>query len=146
MVFRACCQPDPAVEGVGVDSIWPSDRSLLVDIRGGKEADRRVLPRRIAERVRTSRAGSRRRRMTQPKAERRPEHAVQAPVPLMDPKRVYAQWGPEAEQALVRILREHAYVKGPEVKGLEEEFAAHTGVKRAVAVDSGTDALYLTLR
>jgi dTDP-4-amino-4,6-dideoxygalactose transaminase len=64
----------------------------------------------------------------------------------MDPKRVYAQWGPSAEEALVRILREHAFVKGPEVKGLEEEFAAWCGVRRAVAVDSGTDALYLPLR
>ena len=40
-------------------------------------------------------------------------------VPLMDPKRVYAQWGPAAEQDLVRILREHAFVKGPEGKALE---------------------------
>ena len=67
-------------------------------------------------------------------------------VPLMDPKRVYAQWGPSAEEALVRILREHSFVKGPEVKGLEEEFAKFTGVARAVAVDSGTDSLYLPLR
>jgi dTDP-4-amino-4,6-dideoxygalactose transaminase len=64
----------------------------------------------------------------------------------MDPKRTYAEWGPEAEQALVRILREHSFVKGPEVRGLEEEFARHAGVARAVAVDSGTDALYLPLR
>jgi dTDP-4-amino-4,6-dideoxygalactose transaminase len=71
---------------------------------------------------------------------------VATPVPLMDPKRVYAQWGPAAEEALVRILREHSFVKGPEVKGLEEEFAAYVGTKRAVAVDSGTDALYLPLR
>src|SRR5262245_25424650 len=75
-----------------------------------------------------------------------PSTSTGAPVPLMDPKRVYAQWGPGAEEALVRILREHSYVKGPEVKGLEEEFAAWCGVKRAVAVDSGTDALYLPLR
>ncbi len=72
--------------------------------------------------------------------------ASPAAVPLMDPKRVYAQWGPSAEEALVRILREHSYVKGPEVKALEEEFAAFTGVRRAVAVDSGTDSLYLPLR
>ena len=68
------------------------------------------------------------------------------PVPLMDPKRTYSDWGPAAETALVKILRDHAYVKGPEVKGLETEFAAYTGTKRAVAVDSGTDALYLPLR
>ena len=68
------------------------------------------------------------------------------PVPLMDPKRVYAQWGPAAEEARVRILREHSFVKGPEVKALESEFAAFVGTKRAVAVDSGTEALYLPLR
>jgi dTDP-4-amino-4,6-dideoxygalactose transaminase len=67
-------------------------------------------------------------------------------VPLMDPKRTYAQWGPDAEQAVVRILRDHAFVKGPEVKALEAEYARFTGVSRAVAVDSGTDALYLPLR
>jgi len=72
--------------------------------------------------------------------------AAVIPVPLMDPKRVYAQWGPEAEQALVRILREHSFVKGPEVKALEVEFAKFCGVARAVAVDSGTDSLYLPLR
>jgi dTDP-4-amino-4,6-dideoxygalactose transaminase len=76
-----------------------------------------------------------------------PEAVVAAtPVPLMDPKRVYPQWGPAAEEAVVRILREHAYVKGPEVAGLEREFAQAVGVARAVAVDSGTDALYLPLR
>lgn len=69
-----------------------------------------------------------------------------APVPLMDPKRVYDQWGPAAEEALVRILREHAYVKGAEVAALEKEFAAYVGAARAVAVDSGTDAIHLPLR
>src|SRR5262245_46778806 len=86
--------------------------------------------------------------MTKPSTAPPPVSASTAapPVPLMDPKRVYSQWGPAAEEAVVRILREHSYVKGPEVKGLEEEFAAFTGVSRAVAVDSGTDALYLPLR
>jgi dTDP-4-amino-4,6-dideoxygalactose transaminase len=67
-------------------------------------------------------------------------------VPLMDPRRTYPEWGPEAEQAVLRILRDHAFVKGPEVKALEEEFARFVGVRRAVAVDSGTDGLYLPLR
>lgn len=75
-----------------------------------------------------------------------PAPTTLVPVPLMDPKRVYAQWGPGAEEALVRILREHSFVKGPEVKALEEEFARYIGVARAVAVDSGTDSLYLPLR
>jgi dTDP-4-amino-4,6-dideoxygalactose transaminase len=64
----------------------------------------------------------------------------------MDPRRVYPQWGPAAEEAVVAVLRSHAYVKGPEVSAFEFEFAAFVGVARAVAVDSGTDALYLPLR
>ncbi len=67
-------------------------------------------------------------------------------VPLMDPGRIYADWGPEAEDAVVRILRDHVYVKGPEVRAFEEEFARDAGVARAVAVDSCTDALFLVLR
>ena len=68
------------------------------------------------------------------------------PVPLMDPKRVYPQWGPAAEESVLRILRSHAYVKGEHVSGLETQFAAYVGVGHAVAVDSGTDALDLILR
>lgn len=64
----------------------------------------------------------------------------------MDPKRVYASWGPSAETELVSILRSHAYVKGKHVAGVEEELAAFVGVPHAVAVDSGTDALWLVLR
>ncbi len=69
-----------------------------------------------------------------------------APVPLMDPKRVYPAWGPAAEQAVVEVLRSHHYVKGPQVAAFEEAFAAHVGVDAAVAVDSCTDALFLVLR
>ncbi len=69
-----------------------------------------------------------------------------APVPLMDPARVYGDWGPEAEAAVLDVLRSHAYVKGRHVAALEEEFAAYTGTQHAVAVDSCTDALYLVLR
>lgn len=67
-------------------------------------------------------------------------------VPLMDPKRVYADWGSTAEARLVEILRSHAFVKGRYVAGFEEAFADHLGVAHAVAVDSGTDALWLALR
>lgn len=67
-------------------------------------------------------------------------------VPLMDPRRVYGEWGPAAEKAILAILRSHTYVKGPHVAALEQEFADHTGVRYAVAVDSCTDALFLVLR
>jgi dTDP-4-amino-4,6-dideoxygalactose transaminase len=64
----------------------------------------------------------------------------------MDPGRVYAEWGPQAEEAVLEVLRGHCYVKGAHVEGFEEEFAAHVGVRRAVAVDSCTDALFVVLR
>lgn len=76
-----------------------------------------------------------------------PADAAQAaPVPLMEPRRVYEQWGPQAEKAVVGILRGHGYVRGPEVAGLEQAFQERLGVAHAVAVDSGTDALTLVLR
>ncbi len=72
--------------------------------------------------------------------------STEDPVPLMDPRRVYPAWGPEAERAVVEVLRSHCYVKGPHVAGFEEAFAAEVGVSHAVAVDSCTDALFLALR
>jgi dTDP-4-amino-4,6-dideoxygalactose transaminase len=67
-------------------------------------------------------------------------------VPLMDPTRVYAEWGQAAEADVLAILRSHQYVKGRHVAGLEREFAEYIGVEHAVAVDSCTDALFLVLR
>ena len=64
----------------------------------------------------------------------------------MDPARVYPQWGPAAERAVVDVLRSHCYVKGPQVAAFEQAFAEHVGVGTAVAVDSCTDALFLVLR
>lgn len=72
--------------------------------------------------------------------------ALPTPVPLMDPTRTYSAWGPAAERLVVEVLRSHHYVKGPRVAAFEEAFAADTGSAHAVAVDSCTDALYLTLR
>jgi dTDP-4-amino-4,6-dideoxygalactose transaminase len=64
----------------------------------------------------------------------------------MDPKRVYAEWGPKAEEALLSVLRAGVFVKGPHVAAFEQAFAALVGVRHAVAVDSGTEALTLVLK
>lgn len=69
-----------------------------------------------------------------------------SPVPLMAPERVYAAWGPKAEADLLQILRSGHYVKGAHVSGIETEMAEFLGVRHALAVDSGTDALWLVLR
>ena len=49
------------------------------------------------------------------------------------------------EHDLSDLHRKAAYVGGEYVKSFEEEFAAFLGVKRAIGVGSGTDALRLTL-
>jgi dTDP-4-amino-4,6-dideoxygalactose transaminase len=64
----------------------------------------------------------------------------------MDPGRVYAAWGEEAERTVIDVLRGGVYVKGPHVAAFEAAFARDAGTRHAVAVDSGTEALALVLR
>jgi len=48
--------------------------------------------------------------------------------------------------AFGRVLDSSAFIQGPEVEAFEREFAAFCGVRHAVAVSNGTDALALALR
>jgi dTDP-4-amino-4,6-dideoxygalactose transaminase len=52
----------------------------------------------------------------------------------------------EINEAIQDILDRGAFILGPEVDKLEEEFAAYCGTKYAVGVDSGLSALELSLR
>lgn len=52
----------------------------------------------------------------------------------------------EIEEAVLEVMRGSRHILGPEVSALEQEFAAYIGVKRAVGVANGTDALELSLR
>jgi dTDP-4-amino-4,6-dideoxygalactose transaminase len=49
------------------------------------------------------------------------------------------------EAAVRRVLESGRYVGGPEIEGLEREFAAYCGTAHGVAVNSGTDALRFAL-
>ncbi len=51
----------------------------------------------------------------------------------------------EIDTALSRIFETGQFIGGPEVEGLEREFAAFCGVPEAVAVGSGTDAIRFAL-
>jgi perosamine synthetase len=52
----------------------------------------------------------------------------------------------EAEiDAAVRVLRSGMVIQGPEVAGFEREFADLVGAEHAVAVNSGTSALHISL-
>jgi dTDP-4-amino-4,6-dideoxygalactose transaminase len=49
------------------------------------------------------------------------------------------------EAAVRRVLESGRYIGGPEVEGLEREFAAYCGTAHGVGVNSGTDALRFAL-
>ena len=60
--------------------------------------------------------------------------------------RQFFQYQQEYEEAALRVLRSGWYVLGNEVKQFEEEFAAFTGRKYCVGLNSGLDALIMSVR
>lgn len=66
------------------------------------------------------------------------------PVPLIDLTRDKAQLA-EVEAAVVRVVRSGHYILGPEVENLERELQQYLGVKHALSMSSGTDALLAPL-
>ncbi len=66
-------------------------------------------------------------------------------VPLLDLKAQYAQIRQEIRQALNEVLESQRFILGPQVEALESEIAAYCGVRFAVGVSSGTDALLISL-
>jgi dTDP-4-amino-4,6-dideoxygalactose transaminase len=54
-------------------------------------------------------------------------------------------WGELSSEAL-RVLRSGRFVLGPDVEAFEREAAEYLGVKHAVGLNSGTDALFIGLR
>jgi dTDP-4-amino-4,6-dideoxygalactose transaminase len=66
-------------------------------------------------------------------------------VPALDLKRQYATVKAEADGAIRRVVECQGFIMGPEVEGIEKEIAAFCGVKHAVGVSSGSEALHLAL-
>src|SRR5215203_4514836 len=66
-------------------------------------------------------------------------------VPLLDLEPQYEPLRDEILATVVRVCDSQRYIGGPEVEGLETELAALLGVRHAVAVSSGTDALLVAL-
>jgi dTDP-4-amino-4,6-dideoxygalactose transaminase len=67
------------------------------------------------------------------------------PVPLLDLRAQYAPLRDEILAAIARVCDSQRFILGPEVDALEDELARMVGVKHALAVSSGTDALLLAL-
>jgi dTDP-4-amino-4,6-dideoxygalactose transaminase len=66
-------------------------------------------------------------------------------VPLLDLQAQYRPLRDALLAAMTRVADSQRFIMGPEVDGLELELAALLGVRHAVAVSSGTDALLLAL-
>src|SRR5947208_2396136 len=52
----------------------------------------------------------------------------------------------EIQAAVDRVLNSGSYILGPELESFESQFATYIGVKHAVGVANGTDAIELALR
>jgi len=68
------------------------------------------------------------------------------PVPFFDIKRQIAATRAEILSAIEKTVDSGAFILGPAVTELESFAAKYLGLKHAVAVASGTDALHLALR
>src|SRR5215471_16362646 len=66
-------------------------------------------------------------------------------VPLLDLHAQYAPLRAEILAAIERVCDSQRFIMGPEIAALESEMAAMLGIRHAVAVSSGTDALLLAL-
>ncbi|KAF0133999.1 MAG: DegT/DnrJ/EryC1/StrS aminotransferase [Candidatus Saganbacteria bacterium] len=68
------------------------------------------------------------------------------PVPFFDLKRQITKIKPDLLQAIDACIDSGTFILGPKVVELEKAFQEIIGVKHAVGVASGTDALHLSLK
>jgi dTDP-4-amino-4,6-dideoxygalactose transaminase len=64
---------------------------------------------------------------------------------MVNLKAQYAEIKDEIEQGLAQTIANCAFILGPYVQAFEQECAAYLGVKHAIGVANGTDALHLAL-
>ncbi|WP_413166735.1 DegT/DnrJ/EryC1/StrS family aminotransferase [Capilliphycus salinus ALCB114379] len=67
-------------------------------------------------------------------------------IPVLDLKPQYDSIKGEIQAAINRVIESSQFIMGPDVKEFEREVAAYLGVKYAIGVNSGTDALVIGLR
>ena len=67
-------------------------------------------------------------------------------IPMVDLQVQYQQLKGEIDRAIAGVLDTSYFILGPQGQALESEVAAYLGVKHAIGVSSGTDALHLALR
>lgn len=66
-------------------------------------------------------------------------------VPFVDLKNQYQDIAPEINAAISSVFKKSSFILGENVLKFEEEFCQYLGGGYAITVNSGTDALYLSL-
>jgi dTDP-4-amino-4,6-dideoxygalactose transaminase len=66
-------------------------------------------------------------------------------IPMLDSKPQYAALKPDIQEAVNRVLQSGQFVMGPEVRAFEREVARYLNTRYAIGVNSGTDALFISL-
>ncbi len=66
-------------------------------------------------------------------------------IPLTDLKAQYYSIKQEIDESIQRVIQNSQFILGPEVKAFEQEMGSFLGVKYAIGVASGTEALQLAL-
>jgi dTDP-4-amino-4,6-dideoxygalactose transaminase len=66
-------------------------------------------------------------------------------IPLVDVRAQYAPLLDELKERIAEVLDSGLFILGPNVQAFEEEAAAYLGVRHAIGVANGTDALVLAL-
>ncbi len=67
-------------------------------------------------------------------------------IPFLDLQKINAQYADEIKAACSRVIDSGWYICGSELAEFERKFATYCGVKHAVGVANGLDALILVLR
>jgi dTDP-4-amino-4,6-dideoxygalactose transaminase len=70
---------------------------------------------------------------------------MQNRIPVLDLNPEISALWPELVQAFERVMKTTAFINGPDVQAFEQECANYLGVKHAVGMNSGTDALFIGL-
>jgi dTDP-4-amino-4,6-dideoxygalactose transaminase len=67
-------------------------------------------------------------------------------IKFLDLQKINAQYKEELVKAFTKVLDSGWYIMGDELKQFEQDFAAYCGVKHAIGVANGLDALILIIR
>lgn len=66
-------------------------------------------------------------------------------IPFVDLKTQYINHKEEIDKAIFKVINECSFIQGPDVSAFEDEFAKYIGVKHAIGIANGTDAIELGL-